>query len=91
MSPLQHQFFSREKIIFFSNFFHKIVPFCRSTQFTDWAGLGPTQVVGSRSRRTLGIGLSQSLQGARNMLLVWLVLDSPLSQCQRSAQETRCP
>ena len=39
----------------------------------------------------VSIGQSQSIQGAGNMLLVWLVLDSPLSQCQRSTQETDCP
>ena len=31
---------------------------------TDFTGLGPTRVVGSRSHYTLGIGQSQSLQGA---------------------------
>ena len=57
----QLQFFSSEKIIFFSNFFRRIVPFRRSTQLTDLAGLGPTHVVASRSRHTLSTGQSQSL------------------------------
>ena len=38
---------------------------CRSVQLTDFTGFGPTHVVGSRSRHTLGTGQSQSLQGAR--------------------------
>ena len=41
-----------------------------------------------RSRHTLSIGQSQGLQGAGNMLLVWLVLNSPLSMsvfCPRSS------
>ena len=37
---------------------------------------------------TLGIVQSQGLQGAGYVLLVWLVLDSPLSQRQCPAQET---
>ena len=86
----QLQFSSSEKIIFLSDFFRRIAPFCLSAQLTDLAGFGPTHVVGSRSRHTLSIGQSQSLQGAGSMLLVWLVLDHPLSQCQCSAQETGC-
>ena len=56
--------------------FWRIVPFCRSTQLTDLAGLGPSHAVSSRSRHTLGTGQSQSLQSAGNMLLIWFVLDS---------------
>ena len=37
--------------------------FCRSAPLTDLAGLGPTHVVGFRSRHALRIGQSQSLQG----------------------------
>ena len=65
-----------------------ILPFYAARWFGwPWA----PHVIGSRSRHTLGIGQFQSLQGAGNILLLWLVLDSPLSQCQCSAQETRCP
>ena len=49
------------------------MPFCRSAQLTDFTGLGPTHVVGSRSRHILSIGKSQSLQGAgieRNQTLL---------------------
>ena len=58
---------------------------------TDLACFGPTHVVGSKSHHNLRIGQSQSLQGARDMQLVWFVLDSPLSQCQCSGQEADCP
>ena len=96
MEPRRHaleqlQFFSSEKIIFLSEFFWRIVLCCRSAQLADLAGPGPTHVVGSRSRHALCTGQSQSLQGTRDMLLVWFVLDSPLSQRQCAAQEADCP
>ena len=72
--------------LFLSEFLQTIVPFCRSAQLTDLAGFGPTHVFGSRSRHTLSIGQSQSLQSAGNMLLVWLVLDSPIE-----AMSVFCP
>ena len=52
----QLQFFSGEKIILLSDLFPRIVPFCRSVQLTGFTGLGPTHIVGSRSRHTLSIG-----------------------------------
>ena len=67
----QLQLSSNEKIIFFSELFQKIGPFCSSTQFNDLAcfGLTPRRSV-SGVATTLGIGQSQSLQGARDILLV---------------------
>ena len=87
----QLEFFSNEKIILLSDLLQRIVPFCRSAQLTDFIGVGPTHVVGSKSRHTPSIGQPQSLQGTGNVLLVWLVLYSPLSQRQCSAQEARSP
>ena len=54
-----------------------------------WLALGPP--ASSWSRYTPSIGQSQSLQGGGDMLLVWFVLVSPLSQCQCSTQEADCP
>ena len=48
-----------------------------SAQLTDLTRLGAARIVGSWSRHTPSIGQSQSLQGAGNVLLVWLVLNSP--------------
>ena len=46
----------------FFDFFRRVMPLCRSTQFTDLACLGPTHDVGSSGRHNLSIDQSQSLQ-----------------------------
>ena len=68
-----------EVIILLFDFVKRITPFCRSAYLADLTGLGAARIVGSWSRYTPSIGQSQNLQGARNVLLVCLTLDSPLS------------
>ena len=85
----QLQFFSSEKIILLFDFFSNLAPFFHSTQLTVLTCFWPTHVVGSWSGHTPSVGQSHNLQGVgEDMLLVWLVLNSPLSQCQCSSQET---
>ena len=44
-----------------------------------------------RRSSSSSVSSAQSLRRTRNVLLVWLVLDSPLSQSQCSTQEAYCP
>ena len=87
----QLQFFSNEKIILLTDLFGRIVPFCCFAHLADFTGFWSTHIVGSRSPHTFGTGQPQCFQCAGNMLLVRFVLNSPLSQCQRSAQDGCCP
>ena len=83
--------FSRERIILLFDFFRKLAPFCLSARIADLTCVKAAHIIGSSSGHTPSVGQSQNLQGARSMLLVWLVLHSPLSHCQCSSQETDCP
>ena len=67
------------------------MPIRRSVQLTDLTCFRTTHIIGSWSGHTPNTGQSQNLQSSVNMLLVWLVLNSPLSQYQCSSQETDCP
>ena len=81
--PLEQlQFFSSEKIILLFDLFKKLAPFCRSAQLANPTCLEAARIIGSCSGHTPSVGQSQNLQGARDMLLVWLV---PLSKCQCSS------
>ena len=74
------QFFSSEKVILLLDLFRKLAPCCRSAQLADLTCLKAAHIIGCWSGHTPSVGQSQNLQGARNMLLVWPLLDSPLTR-----------